>query len=74
MIYIPWSDKNSYLIHPSASKGYCYALNAVDEKAEKPWKQRSVILKPLERRLLCFKLGIGNGVNSENGIMPATYL
>lgn len=69
MIYMPWSDKNSYLIHPSArSKGYYYyALNTVDEKARETLEAAFCYLGEAFGKEDCYVSNwvLGNEVNSQ---------
>lgn len=69
MIYMPWNDKNSYLIHPSArTKGYYYyALNTVDEKARETLEAAFCYLGESFGKKDCYVSNwvLGNEVNSQ---------
>lgn len=69
MIYMPWNDKNSYLIHPSArTKGYYYyALNTVDEKARETLEAAFCYLGESFGKEDCYISNwvLGNEVNSQ---------
>lgn len=69
MIYLPWSDKNTYLIHPSARKKgyYYYALNTVDEKARETLEAAFCYLGESFGKKDCYVSNwvLGNEVNSQ---------
>lgn len=69
MIYMPWNDKNSYLIHPAArNKGYYfYALNTVDEKARETLEAAFCYLGEAFGQEDCYVSNwvLGNEVNSQ---------